>query len=55
MANSQYEYDHRFDYGLFLDKKFVERKLEVMKSTYEEYKEPVSYTHLMDGTEQKKL
>ncbi len=39
MANSQYEYDHRFDYGLFLDKKFVERKLEVMKSTYEEYKE----------------
>lgn len=39
MANSQYEYDHRFDCGLFLDKQFVERKLEVMKSTYEDYKE----------------
>lgn len=38
-ANSQYEYDHRFDCGLFFDKQFVERKLEVMKSTYEEYKE----------------
>lgn len=25
--------------GLFFDKKFVERKLEVMKSTYEKYKE----------------
>ena len=38
-ANSQYEYDHRLDQGLFLDKKFVERKLEVMKSTYENHKE----------------
>lgn len=38
-ANSQYDYDHRLDYGLFFDKKFVERKLEVMKSTYEKYKE----------------
>ena len=39
MANSQYEFDHRFDQGLFLDKKYVERKLEVMKSTYENHKE----------------
>lgn len=39
MANSQYEFDHQFDQGLFLDKKYVERKLEVMKSTYENYKE----------------
>ena len=38
-ANSQYEYDHRLDQGLFLDKQFVERKLEVMKNTYEDYKE----------------
>ena len=39
VANSQYEFDHQFDQGLFLDKKFVERKLEVMKSTYENHKE----------------
>ena len=38
-ANSQYDYDHRLDYGLFFDKKFVERKLEVMKSTYEKNKD----------------
>lgn len=37
--NKQYEYDHRADQGLFLDKKFVERKLDVMKNTYEQYKE----------------
>lgn len=39
IANKQYEYDHRQDQGLFLDKKFVERKLDVMKNTYEKYKE----------------
>lgn len=39
MANSQYEFDHQFDQGIFLDKKYVERKLEVMKSTYENHKE----------------
>lgn len=38
IANKQYEYDHRQDQGLFLDKKFVERKLDVMKNTYEKYK-----------------
>ncbi len=38
-ANKQYEYDHRFDNGLFLDKKFVERKLDVMKNAFEEVKE----------------
>lgn len=37
-ANKQYEYDHRFDNGLFLDKKFVERKLDVMKNAFEEVK-----------------
>ena len=37
--NKQYEYDHRADQGLILDKKFVERKLDVMKNTYEQYKE----------------
>ncbi|MFR8180207.1 MAG: hypothetical protein ACLU80_10110 [Dorea sp.] len=29
----------RDDQALFLDKKFVERKLEVMQTTYEHYKE----------------
>ncbi len=37
--NKQYEYDHREDQGLFLDKKLVERKLDVMKNTYEHQKE----------------
>lgn len=39
VANKQYEYDHRNDQALFLDKKFLERKLEVVKITYERYKE----------------
>lgn len=39
IANKQYEYDHRQDQGLFLDKKFMERKLDVMKNAYEKYKE----------------
>ncbi|MCI8551308.1 MAG: aminopeptidase [Lachnospiraceae bacterium] len=38
-ANKQYEYDHRFDQALFLDKAFKERKLSVMRVTYEKYKE----------------
>lgn len=37
-ANPQYDYDHRNDQALFLDKKFVERKLEVIRTTYERYK-----------------
>ena len=39
IANKQYEYDHRNDQVLFLDKKFVERKLEVIATTYEHLKE----------------
>ena len=39
IANKQYEYDHRNDQALFLDKKFVERKLEVIVTTYEHLKE----------------
>ena len=39
VANKQYENDHRNDQALFLDKKFLERKLEVVKTTYERYKE----------------
>ncbi|MGN1266930.1 MAG: aminopeptidase [Dorea sp.] len=38
IPNKQYEYDHRNDQALFLDKKFVERKLEVIHTTYEHYK-----------------
>ena len=37
--NKQYEYDHREDQGIFLDKKLVERKLDVMKNCYEQHKE----------------
>lgn len=37
--NPQYDYDHRNDQALFLDKRFVERKLEVIHTTYEKYKE----------------
>lgn len=36
--NKQYDYDHRFDNGLYLDKAFVERRLEVISNTYEELK-----------------
>lgn len=39
IPNKQYEYDHRLDQGLVLDKKLVERKLDVMKNTYEQFKE----------------
>lgn len=39
IANKQYEYDHRNDQALFWDKKFVERKLEVIATTYEHLKE----------------
>lgn len=39
IANKQYEYDHSADAGLFLNKKFVERKLDVLKNTYEKHKE----------------
>ena len=38
-ANKQYEYDHRLDCALFFDKKFTERKLDVIKNAFEEVKE----------------
>lgn len=37
--NKQYDYDHRFDIGLFLDKAFKEKKLESMRVALEKYKE----------------
>ncbi len=42
IANKQYEYDHRFDQALFLDKRYVDRKLDIMKNVYEKNKEPAA-------------
>ncbi|MBR6638602.1 MAG: aminopeptidase, partial [Lachnospiraceae bacterium] len=38
-VNEQYHYDHRYDNGLYLDKAFVERRLSVVKTTYEDYRQ----------------
>ncbi|SET57082.1 Thermophilic metalloprotease (M29) [[Clostridium] polysaccharolyticum] len=35
----QFDYDHRFDEGLYLDKGFVERKLATLRMAYEKYKD----------------
>lgn len=35
IANKQYEYDHRSDQALFMDKRYIERKLDVLKHVYE--------------------
>lgn len=39
IPNKQYDYDHRADNAIYLDKLFVERKLGVMRTAYEQYKE----------------
>lgn len=36
--NRQYEYDHRYDSAIYLDKALKERKLAVLKAAYEKYK-----------------
>lgn len=36
--NKQYEYDHRYDQAIYLDKAFKDRKLSVLKTAYENYK-----------------
>lgn len=38
-ANKQYDYDHRMDERLFLDKAFVERKITVLHNAYENRKQ----------------
>lgn len=38
-GNRQYDYDHRQDKALYLDKAFVERRLETLRDTYEKHKE----------------
>ncbi len=42
LVNEQMDYDHREDDALFLDKAYAERKLDVMRNTYEEVKELAS-------------
>ena len=37
--NRQYEFDHKDDKALFLDKNYVNRRLEVSRTAFEEYKE----------------
>lgn len=37
-ANKQYSYDHKDDKALYFDKAYVERRLEVMKTTFENLK-----------------
>ena len=38
-VNKQFDYDHKDDIAMILDKRFVERKLEVMRTTYEQNRE----------------
>ncbi len=44
IPNKQYDYDHRADAAIYLDKPFVERKLGVMRTAYEAYRE-LAYVH----------
>ena len=37
--NKQYEYDHRMDDAFFLDRAFIDRKISVLRSSYEKRKE----------------
>lgn len=41
-ANKQYNYDHKDDRALFLDKAYVERRLCVLRNGYEKYKDLAS-------------
>lgn len=38
-ANKQYDYDHRYDSAMHMDKAFRDRKLSVLKTAYEQFKE----------------
>ena len=37
--NRQYDYDHRYDSAVYMDKAFRDRKIGVLKTAYEQYKE----------------
>lgn len=39
ITNRQYSYDHKDDKALFLDKNYVNRKLEVTRTAYEQFKD----------------
>ena len=39
VPNWQYEYDHRQDQALFMDKRYIERRLEVARTVYEQHKD----------------
>ncbi len=39
VPNKQFDYDHRADEAIYLDRKFVERKLGVMRTAYETYRQ----------------
>ncbi len=41
-ANKQFDYDHRFDDGLYLSKKFKANKLEALEMAYEKHKDQMS-------------
>ena len=41
-ANRQYDYDHRYDSALYMGNAFKERKLSILKTAYEEYKDLAS-------------
>lgn len=40
--NRQFDYDHKDDKALYFDKSFVERRLEVLRDTFEKHKEEAS-------------
>ncbi len=42
-ANRQYEYDHRYDEAIYLNKAFTDRKASVLRVAYEQYKRGRSY------------
>lgn len=37
--NRQFSYDHRFDQALWLDKNYVNRRMEALRAAYEQYRE----------------
>lgn len=39
VPNKQFDYDHRADEAIYLDRKFIKRKLDVMRTAYEEYRD----------------
>ena len=42
-ANMQFDYDHRYDQAIYLDKAFKERKLSVLRTAYETYKREAAW------------